>query len=79
MVQRPPEAVDVGGTETLLALSFFQKKLTRIGCHKAAYNSGRSIRRSVIDDQDMISLVQTEYGPYDGRNIVLLVISRYDD
>ena len=80
MFQRPFEAHDIRSTQPLLPAAF-QKEQTvgKLLRHQSFHDSCRTVGRTIVNNQNMETLLQTEYGPDNLLDVLLLVIRRNDD
>ena len=78
--QGPLESFDVGGTQSEFACTFVDKQTgSKLIRHQHLHDACCTVGRSVVDDEDMETLVEGEYRTNDLLDILLLVIGRYDD
>ena len=79
MLQGPLEALDVGGAEAQFALALQNVKAAgKLTGDEVLDNGSRAIRTSVVDDQNVEFLLQTEHGTDNFLYVFLLVVCRND-
>ena len=79
--QRPFEARDVCGAETLLAAALHQENTAaELFRHQPLHDGGSAVGRTVVDDQNVECVLLTaDHGADDVLNVLLLVVRRDDD
>ena len=78
-LQRPAEAGDIGGAETLLARALQQVQRLGVFGLLLAYDGGSAVRRTVVDDEEMKSLRQGKDRIDHLRYVLTLIVGGYDD
>ena len=71
--------MDICCTKPQFALAFFEEKLPGISCLEIPDDPRGTIRRAVIDHNNMIPLPQSKNSLQDISYIFFFVIRRYDD
>ena len=77
-VNGPLEAIDIRGSQPLFALPDFQEKFIWIFMLQITNDVSRSIRRTIIYDENMVILFKRKYGLQNGCYIFLFVVGWYD-
>ena len=78
LLNGPFKPMNIGRPQTQLTFSFFQKKCTRIFFLKPTNNIRSPVRRTVINDEYVKTLIQGKNSLQDGGNIFLLIVGWYD-
>ena len=77
--QCPFETCNIGSPQSQLALTLDDEEpVVEFRRHQSADNGSSSVGRTVVNDKDMETLIQGEYGSDDLRDILLLIV-RWDD
>jgi hypothetical protein len=71
--------MDIRRTQTQLAMPFLDEQAVRIPRLEVPDDLRRAIRRAVVYNQNMKTLVQSKNSLKNIGNILLFVVSRYDD
>ncbi len=77
VLQRPFETGDVSGPKSLFATSLDEKQPLGEFFLQSFDNYCSTVRRTVVDDQDVITALERENLAYDIVNVFLLVVGRY--
>ena len=76
---RPFETCDIGGAKPQFTRTLNDKKAAgEFGIHQSVYDLCGAVGASVVDDQDMETLLKRKHSPYDFLYVFLLVICRND-
>ena len=78
MLQRPLETCDIGRSKAQFTTAFqYEETIGKLLlCHHTLHDGCGTVRRPVIDDQDMKTLLQAEHGTDNFLDILLFVIRR---
>lgn len=78
MRQRPFKAMDIGCAQSEFSFSFFYKKPAREFRLKVFYNPCCSIRRTIINDKDMVIPGKLKNGVQNIADILFLIKGWYN-
>ena len=78
MFQCPLESGDVGCSQSQFTFTFYHEKAVGKLLLQGLYNGGGPVRRTVLDDQNMKGLFQSENGADDVLYVFPFVVGRDD-
>ena len=79
-LQRPLESGNIGSAQTQFTAPFQQEQpVAELPVHQSLHNLCRAVGRTVVNDQDMKLLFQSEHGPDNLLDVLLLVVGGDDN
>ena len=80
MFQTPFETCDVGSAQSLFSCTLQQEQTVGKLClHQSLHNGGSAVRGTIINHKNVETFLQCKYCTDNLLNILLLVVSRYDN